>query len=455
MKPNNPLILPKLPEHLKLRFLPAWEFQRNFSKYKKNVQRFSDKWNNGSLKKKKELLKFLDSLNGLIVIARQNGAMASEALNFLMDVMDVHIKRSVKNFLRKRSNLNREEREHKRENKNLYKGDGAGFNRRRQDPLITDPEWWEFRAWRITRSYIISDQMEKYSRKREIGKYIDDDTASEEKHLSLIDRDLRQRFLFLMGSTDFFDDGEMEQIVKSLACRGKRNVFRFFNPESLYECGLSGGLGYDPFYLEPDQVALLDNYKNIENYFNCFNDGDFPDYDEYSLKTHIEKEIGTLIEKVFASIKAIPETHCNFFSYLFGLDENGFSKLTSKLDQLNELLNDQAPPICEDPTKYDILAEGRVIQDEKNGMVGSRKTQVRPETEFEKTYDMKEIFNEIKKRLTPRRAEILDMMLTHEQIGLVAEKMNVSPSYISKEFSIIQKTISIDPHLRDLVSDLL
>lgn len=450
---KNPLVLPKLPEHLQMRFLSAWDFQRNFSKYKKTVQRLSDKWDRGSLKSEKERFAFLKSVNGLIVIARQNGIIAKEALNFLLGIMDIHIKRAVQAFLRKRENLNREERERKRENKNLNMEVNVA-DKGRKDTDIADPEAWYVRAWRITRTYIISDQTKKYSRKKEIEQYFEDNTALEEKHLSLVDRNLRQRFLFLMENFECYDP-EMKEIIKSLACRGREDIFRFFSAESLEEKGLSGGLGYDPFYLEPKQIELLDDYKIIDSYFSCFNDGDFPGYDEHSLKVHIEKEIGTSIDEVLDGIKAIPDNPYNFFSYMFSLDNNGFSKLTSKLDQLNELLNDHAPPIYEDTIQYDFLAEGHLIQDKENDKADSRNIQVSKTTEYEKENDILDIFTEIKQILTPRRAEILETMIDCEQqVNLVAKKMNVSPAYISKEFSIIKKTISTNAHLKDLVSDL-
>ena len=354
-------------------------------------------------------------------------------------------------FLKKRSNRDRKAREHKQKSKREEKENATRHETTIKDILIKDDELWFLRAWRITRSYILADQLEKYLRKKEIKQFFDDGTASEEKHLSLVDRNLKQRFLFLMKNIEFYDP-QMVDIVKSLACRGRTDVFRFYQPKTLNKYGLSGGLGYDPFYLEPNQVTLLDNFKIIENYFNCFNDGDFPDYNENALREHIENEIEEPIDKIFDDIKAIPENPRNFFSYLFSKDQNNFSKLTSKLDQLNEFLNDHAPPICADPTQYNFFAEG-YVDDEK---VNTKKLHNFGVTTEEQTRETMDIFKEIKKKLTSRRAQILDMMLENDQqVSVVAGKMNVSPAYISKEFSIIKRTILTDTNIKDLVKDLL
>lgn len=91
--------LPPLPGHLEKFLCPVSSVYVHYLDFIKTVKELHPKWEANELIEDDDLCRFLEAMNGLIIVAREQGAVAQEARRFLLDLLDRQTVKTAKHFV--------------------------------------------------------------------------------------------------------------------------------------------------------------------------------------------------------------------------------------------------------------------------------------------------------------------------------------------------------------------
>ena len=446
--------LPPLPDHLKKFTEPPFSMCARYHEFKETINSLRDKWEAIKLTEEEERYRFFEAINGLVICARMPGTKAGAALYFLTCLLDMPIIQITNKFLID-NDLH--------DARDIIKDDLLHYARE----MVT--------------SYILGDQLRNRARAKEIKPFFEDSKASEERHLKLVNRELRHFYKTLLNTIrinewvdDSSDSDEEEMIrdtdplwrqdkimieaVKSLACREGEDLNQYFNDAFLKKHKLTGGIGYNPYYLTSEQANFIDNYKHIQFWYDRFNDGELKEFKtKNELDSHIEENDlvdtqgnKTSIKKIIAGIQAIPRKEPSIYAYL----KVG---LLGRLNQLYKFLKNREIPIKEAFHEYRYYTEGLKPDNEDADIKYQNNKELQDmlhsgdQEKHLQELDYKDILEAVKKVLTKKQIEIFDSMTnSNYKITKVAEELGCSVPYVSTEWSKIKKKFSKPP-----ISDLI
>ncbi|MFO8164513.1 MAG: ECF-type sigma factor [Desulfatiglandales bacterium] len=458
-KPFEQAYLPPLPEHLKKHTEPKLAPCGRLSDAIDIATRLLPEWNAHRITDEEKQYQFLNAINDIVLCIRRTRSrrpkkrgIREDALNFLMTAMIERINKTARDFC-------------------IWKN------------LDSDPGdialEWEQTAYEMTKTLILGDTVKgleafytqypveivkKQSRKMEYVR---------QKHRHLVNRELKNFIKVLFNTIRMIEyvdetsdaerkgmttDPKMLDIIKILACRETaEDSFQNFTNEFREKHKLTGGAGYDPLFLKPNEKDLLDNYKQIQAWYDSFNNGELEgiktktELDNYIEEHDLKDRNGNkmTIQKVIEGIQDIPHKTSNLFEYLFIKEKTASLGLFGRLNRLYKALDNYNIPIQKADDIYDNYIYGTYPDDEAFKKLPSNeelKEEINQQIAAIERVEMKEALIEMAQNLSPRQIDYLALMLRyHSDVSEVANSLGVSRRTAYRHLNQLKKLFKGHP----------
>jgi hypothetical protein len=394
--------------------------------------------------------------------------------NFLLQLFEREINKVTKKFIDNHSDL-----------KTLHEDEIQDREKEYQE-TTTFKEWSHY-ARIFVKNEILGDAANRADRKLETGYFLESPGDDMDRHLTLVNRRLKSKRdkTLGLGKDESIDDiprrnpliySDSDDLWKDIS-EGKdagSKHFRFLILDSAAvkvaeSIARKEGIGYNPDWHTSEEREFISKLNGV--YYSLVGwDEDHCNTIDQKIafikriikktslqeKKRMETEIQMSIGGLCSQLKQLSRT--NLCAYLFG---ERARRIRTRLDDFYKLLNKRPGYLEDAPIFYRYYTEG-IDADEENDIgyqeLERHRNIIDPNTAKDQLnkIQLKEIFKEMEKFLTENQIKILHSMIQFKQNqSAVAQELGFSKSYINQEWRKMCKKLSNNPHLIDLVSDVL
>lgn len=354
---------------------------------------------------------------------------------------------------------------------------------------------WYFYTKTFVKNEILGDASNRADRKIDTGWFLKHSGGSEDRHLTLdyrLLRSNRDKTLDLDKNEDVEDIPKENPLVRSDSedlwegiPKGRDKTterFRFLIRDkaavkSAENMARKKGMGYNPDWHTLEDKELIsklngvyysilgwegeDQCETIEERIALINrsvNGVPP-----KKRKRIENEIQMSIEDLCAKFQNLSKT--NLIVYLFGKKSK---RIMTRLNDFYNLIN-KSPSFIKDRPDFvqyitenrdidkDEIASGRDLKKNREIINPSESgDQEKKLMKKQRDSQINDFFLECAKYLNRNQTKILNLMIHYDQHqSKVAQKLGFSKGYVSQEYKKILEKLSNNPHLNNLIKDIL